>query len=144
MRVLTWCTVLLLGWASLARAENWPCWRGPRGDGTSRETSLPQRWGPDRNVRWKAPIPGSGHSSPAVCGDRVFLTWCVEEKKTRVLGCFDRRDGKLLWQRTVLTAPLERKHGENSYASATPATDGRHVDRQRPSAPAIEVHVGGT
>jgi outer membrane protein assembly factor BamB len=44
-----------------------------------------------------------------------------------VLGCFDRRDGKLLWQKTVLTAPLERKHGENSYASATPATDGKLV-----------------
>jgi outer membrane protein assembly factor BamB len=110
-----------------ARAEEWPGWRGPRGDGTSTETNLPLRWSATENVRWKAEVPGTGHSSPVVWGDRVFLTTCREREKQRALLCYDRRDGKLLWERVVVTAPLERKHALNSYASSTPVTDGTHV-----------------
>jgi outer membrane protein assembly factor BamB len=110
-----------------ASAENWPVWRGPRGDGTSTEIGIPTRWSSTANVRWKTPLPGRGYSSPVVWGDRVFVTWCVEDKKTRVLGCLDRKDGKLLWEKSVLVAPLERKHHLNSHASATPATDGKYV-----------------
>jgi outer membrane protein assembly factor BamB len=108
-------------------AENWPGWRGPRGDGTSHEKGLPVTWSETQNIRWKTPIPGKGHSSPIVWGDRVFVTTCLEEKGERVLMCLDRRDCKILWQRVVLTAPLERKHSLNSYASSTPVTDGKHV-----------------
>jgi outer membrane protein assembly factor BamB len=117
-----------------AAAEEWPGWRGPRGDGTSSETGVPLEWGRARNVRWKVPIPGVGHSSPVVWGDRIFVTTCVEEEGKgkertgrRVLLCLDRRSGKELWQRTVLRAKLERKHALNSYASSTPVTDGKHV-----------------
>jgi outer membrane protein assembly factor BamB len=110
-----------------AKAEDWPCWRGPRGDGTSREHDLPLHWSPTQNVRWRVPIPGTGHSSPVIWGDRIFLTSCLEKDKKRILLCLDRRDGKVLWQRVVVTAELERKHNLNSYASATPATDGQHV-----------------
>jgi outer membrane protein assembly factor BamB len=117
--------VLLL--PAAARAEEWPGWRGPRGDGTSTETGVPYRWSATENVRWKVPIPGKGHSSPIIWGDRVFLTTCLEEKGERVLLCLDRKSGKTLWQRVVLTAPLERKHSLNSYASSTPVTDGKHV-----------------
>jgi outer membrane protein assembly factor BamB len=113
--------------AGAAGAEDWPGWRGPRGDGSSTETGLPIRWSADENVRWKAAVPGVGHSSPIVSGDRVFLTSCDEQTKQRLLLCFDRRDGRLLWQRVVLTAPLEKKHQFNSYASSTPVTDGSHV-----------------
>jgi outer membrane protein assembly factor BamB len=113
--------------AGLAHAEDWPGWRGPRGDGTSGETGLPVRWSAGENVHWKAPVPGVGHSSPAVWGDRVFVTTCRDETKERLLLCYDRRDGKLLWERVVVTAPLEQKHKFNSHASATPATDGAHV-----------------
>jgi outer membrane protein assembly factor BamB len=113
--------------AAAARAEEWPGWRGPRGDGTSEEKDVPLHWGRTDNVAWKTPIPGKGHSSPVVWGDRVFLTTCLEKQQQRVLLCLDRRDGKVLWQRVVLTAPLEKKHKLNSYASSTPATDGRHV-----------------
>jgi outer membrane protein assembly factor BamB len=121
---------------ALCPAEEWPGWRGPRGDGTSLETGAPLKWGPKENVRWKVAIPGIGHSSPIVWGDRVFVTTCIEEEKgarkaertgKRVLICLDRRNGATLWQRTVLTAKLERKHGLNSFASGTPATDGKHV-----------------
>jgi outer membrane protein assembly factor BamB len=113
--------------AGIAAAEDWPGWRGPRGDGTSHETGLPIRWSANENVRWKVTVPGVGHSSPIVIGDRIFLTSCREESKERLLLCYGCRDGKLLWERTVLTAPLEKKHQFNSYASSTPASDGEHV-----------------
>jgi outer membrane protein assembly factor BamB len=117
----------LLLLTAAARAEEWPGWRGPRGDGTSEETAIPVHWSATENVVWKAAIPGTGHSSPVVWGDRVFLTACIEKEQKRELLCLDRRSGKLLWERVVLTAPLERKHPLNSYASSTPATDGKHL-----------------
>jgi outer membrane protein assembly factor BamB len=119
--------LVVLGLTAAAPAEEWPGWRGPRGDGTSEERDVPVHWGRTDNVAWKTAIPGKGHSSPVVWGDRIFLTTCLEAEKQRVLLCLDRRDGKVLWQRVVLTAPLEKKHALNSYASATPATDGKHV-----------------
>jgi outer membrane protein assembly factor BamB len=118
--------VFLLSLAPV-RAEDWPGWRGPRGDGTSAETGLPIRWSATENVAWKVPVPGNGHSSPIVWGDRVFVTTCLPQDQARQLLCLDRRDGKLMWQRTVLTSKLERKHRLNSYASSTPVTDGKHI-----------------
>lgn len=113
--------------AATAPAEEWPAWRGPRGDGTSTETGVPLRWSTTENVAWKTPIPGIGHSSPIVVGDRVFLGSYVEDGGKRSLFCIDRQTGKIAWERVVLTAPPERKHKWNSHASSTPATDGRHV-----------------
>jgi outer membrane protein assembly factor BamB len=128
MRSLLTCVVsLFLVALGTARADEWPGWRGPRGDGVSDDSNVPLRWSRTENVRWKVAVPGRGHSSPVVWGDRVFVTSCREKEQERVLLCYDRRDGKLLWQRVVLTAPLEKLHGLNSHASSTPATDGRHV-----------------
>jgi outer membrane protein assembly factor BamB len=112
---------------SSGRAEEWPGWRGPRGDGTSFETGIPLKWSPTENVRWKTPIPGKGHSSPIVWGDRVFVSTCIEQDQTRQLLCLDRRDGKVLWTVDVVKSKLERKHKLNSFASSTPVTDGKHV-----------------
>jgi len=66
--------------AGPARAENWPGWRGPRGDGSSLEKNLPDRWnGPrDENIAWKVEIPGKGHASPIVWDDRIFVVTCRE------------------------------------------------------------------
>jgi outer membrane protein assembly factor BamB len=108
-------------------AENWPAWRGPRGDGSSLEANAPTQWSPTRNITWKTTVPGVGHSSPIVWGDQIFTATALPEKAERVLLCFDRRTGQIRWQQTVLTAPLEAKSGENSYASGTPATDGERV-----------------
>jgi outer membrane protein assembly factor BamB len=119
--------LILLVIAVSARAENWPQWRGPRTDGTSLETEIPTQWSSTDHVRWKTPIPGKGHSSPIIWNDRLFLTTCLENSLDRQLLCLDRASGKILWQKTVLKAPLEQKHNLNSYASATPATDGKHV-----------------
>jgi outer membrane protein assembly factor BamB len=128
--MLKWWPCFLIAAAlglSSASAEEWPGWRGPRGDGTSIESSLPVRWSKTENIAWKTPIPGKGHSSPILWGDRIFLTTCLEPEGKRILLCLDRRDGKLIWERLVVAAKLEDKHKLNSYASSTPATDGKLV-----------------
>jgi hypothetical protein len=112
---------------NLATAENWPCWRGPRLDGTSRERNVPVHWNAASNIVWKTRLPGVGHASPIAWGDRIFTVTALLDTQARALVCLDRRDGKLLWQQTVFAAPLERKHTLNSYASSTPATDGELV-----------------
>src|SRR5262245_24932437 len=119
--------LVLLGFATSAHADHWPAWRGPRNDGASAEKTFPLKWSETENVRWKVEIPGVGHSSPIVWGDRIFLTSCDEKTGDRLLVCLDRDKGAILWQRTVLTSKLERKHKLNSHASSTPATDGTHV-----------------
>ncbi len=124
----------LLLWAAVAvwltpaaRAENWPTWRGPRLDGTSLDMKAPVRWSGTSNVVWKTEMPGIGHASPIVWGDRVFTVAMLPAENARVLLCLDRGSGRVLWQKTVLVSPLERKHPLNSHASSTPATDGERV-----------------
>lgn len=120
----------LVFWMSAAsHAEDWPGWRGPRGDGSSLERNVPVTWdgGKGDGMLWKVEIPGDGHSSPIVLGKRVFVSTALADTQERVLLCLERDTGQELWRRTVITAPLERKHRENSYASSTPATDGQRV-----------------
>src|SRR5437016_4939075 len=62
----------LAGAATLAHAENWPGWRGPRGDGTSLEQGIPTQWTAN-NLLWKTEIPGLGHASPIVWRNRIFV-----------------------------------------------------------------------
>ncbi|HJZ55182.1 MAG TPA: PQQ-binding-like beta-propeller repeat protein [Gemmataceae bacterium] len=111
----------------LAPAEDWPGWRGPRSDGTVSDSGYPLTWSDKQNVKWKTPLPGTGHSSPVVSKGKVFVTGCVEADKTRVLYCVDRTTGKVEWERVVLVAELEKKHAENSWSSSTPAADGERV-----------------
>ena len=115
--------------AGRARAEQWPGWRGPRGDGTSAERGVPTRWNgtTGEGVLWKSALPGEGHSSPIVFGDRIFVTSAIVASHERLLICLDRASGRELWRETVVKAPLEQKHRENSFASSTPATDGERV-----------------
>ena len=110
-------------------AANWPGWRGPRGDGTSLDAHAPTTWNGEtgENIAWKNEIPGSGHSSPIVWEDRVFVVTCLDDSSERALLSLDRSTGKILWQKAVLAAPLEKKHTLNSFASGTPATDGKLV-----------------
>lgn len=108
-------------------AENWPGWRGPRGDGTSLEKGVPVKWSATENVAWKMKVPGRGHSSPVIWGDRVLLASCLPEKEQRILLCLDRRTGRELWRRVVIKSGLETLHRLNSRASGTPATDGKLI-----------------
>jgi len=116
----------LLSWFP-ASGENWPAWRGPRLDGTSLEKRVPVYWSPASNVVWKSQLPGRGHASPIVWEERLFTVTSLPETEARLLLCLDRKSGRMVWQRTVLTSPLERKHSLNSHASSTPATDGKFV-----------------
>ncbi|HUS72328.1 MAG TPA: PQQ-binding-like beta-propeller repeat protein [Sedimentisphaerales bacterium] len=124
---LSLAIALVTGLSGLVRAENWLGWRGPRGDGTSLEKKVPVTWSSTKNIVWKTAVPGKGHASPIVWEEHIFLVTALEGKKQRLLLCLDRENGKILWQRVVLEAPLERLHKLNSYASSTPVTDGRKV-----------------
>lgn len=129
MRVMSlFALVTSLCVSQVALAENWPGWRGPRGDGTSAE-AMPTEWdgASGKNIAWKTEIPGSGHGSPVIWEDRVFLISCLTDTEERALICLDRKSGKILWQQKVFTGPLETKHSLNSHASSTPATDGKLV-----------------
>lgn len=135
----------------------WPQWRGPNGQGFSNETGLPAEWSRSKNMDWVKPIPGSGHSSAIVSGDRIFLTTAVEgpsiggakavkhttkdgaeflhpdsvgadrQRSLRVLS-FDLISGKLLWERVAHEGRVrDNRHRKNTFASPTPITDGKHV-----------------
>ncbi len=123
MRLILLATCLVLA----VQAENWPGWRGPRGDGTSSESALAIRWNDTENIAWKTRVPGTGHSSPIIWNDQVFLTTAREAEQERILLALDRQSGAIQWQRTVLRCPPETIHRLNSRASGTPATDGERI-----------------
>ena len=128
LRFLNFIFILLtINTLSVTHAQNWPCWRGPNGDGTSMETNLPTRWDSITNVAWKIPVPGKGYSSPIIWKDKLFITSALIESQQKVLLCYDCKSGNLLWQKTVLETTFEKKHENNSFASGTPATDGNRV-----------------
>ena len=131
IRVHPWfnCLVaaLVISFAGIASAEDWPVWRGPRLDGTSAERNIPIHWSATSNIVWGTELPGAGHASPIVWRDRIFTVSALSQNQARVLLCLDRKNGRILWQQTVISSPMERKHSLNSHASSTPATDGRLV-----------------
>jgi outer membrane protein assembly factor BamB len=142
--------------AEKARPEDrWPGWRG-FGQGVAADARPPLEWAPSKNVLWKAEIPGRGHSSPIVWGDRLFLTTAIEgevvpgakavkhvadgqefvhpdamgadRRHTFKLLSLDARDGRLLWERTVWEGtPADSRHKKASFASPTATTDGERV-----------------
>lgn len=128
LKLSTWiCLWLILTAITHGNSQNWPGWRGPNGDGTSTEKNLPMTWDSVTNVIWKAEIPGTGHSSPIVWEDKLFTMSALPELQERILLCYDATNGSLLWEKTILKSGLEAKHNDNSYASGTPATDGKKI-----------------
>lgn len=133
--------LLFLALAGGAAADDWPGWRGPTGQGHSAEKKLPLTWSARENVRWKAPLPDAGSSTPAVWGDKVFVTQASEKTvwpprgsnggpaaaRNRSLLCFARADGTLLWRKDVLYEAEESTHPTNPFCSASPAVDGERV-----------------
>lgn len=129
----------------------WPSFRGPAASGVADGQNPPALWDAvtGHNILWKTPIPGLGHSSPVIWDDRIFLTTAVSddpdpvfrygpdgrmdrrsdrERNTWFVYAIDRHGGDVLWVReAVAEAPEIQRHPKNSYASATPATDGQHV-----------------
>src|SRR5262245_24976446 len=116
--------------ACLARAEDWPEFRGPTGQGHSTETGLPLEWSESRNVMWKTPVPGLGWSSPAVSRGLVWLTTALEKQdpvSLRVLA-FDAvtgRESLNIELFSVQTDPL--LNPKNSYATPTPLIEEDRV-----------------
>ena len=108
-------------------AGNWPQWRGPLGTGISDETGLPIQWSATENVAWKVALPDRGNSTPIVWGNRVFITQAIEKEHKRGLMCFNRADGKLLWEQFLVYNEPEETHQTNPYCSASPVTDGERI-----------------
>lgn len=128
---------------------SWPQWRGPLGTGVAPHANPPIEWCENKNIRWKISVPGKGHSTPIVWGDRVILTTAIrhgDPVKPRfvrpgahdnlattfqhefIVLAVDRKTGKILWQQTVhKQIPHEAGHVTASLASASPVTDGEHV-----------------
>jgi outer membrane protein assembly factor BamB len=104
--------------------QEWTRFRGPNGSGVS-SSILPVRWS-EKEFNWKTKLPGRGHSSPVLWGKRIFVTSGDDKTGLRYLSCLDAQDGKKLWQRDF-PGPVTGKHQDNSFASATPAVDDRHV-----------------
>jgi outer membrane protein assembly factor BamB len=125
----SWIVILVtLSCAAVSHAGDWPAFRGPKGNGISAEKNVPISWGPNENVQWKAELPRSGNGSPIVSNGRVFLT-CAEDDKglKRSLYCFDRSDGKRLWERTIDFDKQMPTHKTNAYCGSTPVADGERV-----------------
>jgi outer membrane protein assembly factor BamB len=109
-------------------ARYWTRWRGPSGQGHVRTGKYTDTWSPTDGAKWKVPVPGRGHSSPIIWGDRIFLTTAHDEGARVSLMAFRRSDGTLLWETFVPTRQgVEHVYRKNSRASATAVTDGTLV-----------------
>jgi outer membrane protein assembly factor BamB len=132
-------------------AENWPSFRGPAASGISDGFTTPVNWDVQtgKNILWKAPIPGLGHSSCIIWEDKIFVTTAVPEKgqsnlKVGLYGdvtsedeqelftwqvyCLDKKTGNVLWVKDSHTGnPKVKRHPKSSHANHTPSTDGKYV-----------------
>jgi len=107
---------------------DWPYWRGPNGNGIAECSDPPVKWSETENVIWRAEVPGRGHSSPAVVGGRIFLTTADEERKEQFALCYDRKSGKLLWNRKLHESGWDSPSMKGrSWANSSPACDGEKV-----------------
>ncbi len=123
--VRTVIVALSLASVTPAQAGNWPRFRGPNGQGVSDAGTIPAKWS-EQDYNWKIELPGSGHASPVVWADKVFVT-CVDEKALRgTLLCVSASDGRELWRKEYSLDKVAM-NARNSYASATPALDADHI-----------------
>ncbi len=135
---------------AMAGPFDWPQFRGPGASGVAEGFATPTKWNAEtgENIRWKTPIPGLGHSSPIIWGDKLFVTSAVSDRddtlKVGLYGdispveddseqswrvyCLDKKSGKILWDREAHRGkPAIKRHTKATHANCTPATDGEHV-----------------
>ncbi|MBI3838862.1 MAG: PQQ-binding-like beta-propeller repeat protein [Planctomycetia bacterium] len=117
--------VALVSAATMARGQEWTRFRGPNGSGQSEATTIPVAWS-EKEYLWKTDLPGIGHSSPVLWGQKIFLTSADPASGTRYVLGLSASDGKLLWKREYRTA-ANAVHTQNSLASSTPTVDQDHV-----------------
>ncbi len=149
--------ILALSLCSSAAIDNssspsgWPSFRGWFASGIAEGHRTPVQWdvAKGQNVDWKTQIPGMGHSSPIVFGDRIFVTSAVKDDGKQALKvglygdiapvedkavyawklyCLDKKTGRIVWDRTAHTGvPRIKRHPKSTHANPTPATDGKRV-----------------
>ena len=123
------CTTTVLGLFgschSAVAQESWTRFRGANGDGISVQKGNPTTWSPG-DYAWNIELPGVGHASPIVWKDKLFVTSALDEGALRFLFCLNPKTGKEIWSRQVGFSK-SHKHSNNSWASSTPATDGKRV-----------------
>ncbi len=123
---LPWFAVSLFFLRSVtADEEAWNRFRGPNGSGVSPAKTVPVRWTQD-DYNWRIELPGHGHSSPVVWGNRIFLTCCDPSTALRTLLCVDAPTGDTLWKLDEPSTTYSQ-HRDNSYATATPTVDSDGV-----------------
>ena len=108
-----------------AEADEWNRFRGPNGSGVSKATTVPVSW-TESDFNWRIALQGTGHASPVMWGQRIFLVSGDEESGNRIATCLDATSGRVLWTR-MFEAATHRKHKLNSLASSTPTVDERAV-----------------
>ena len=115
--------------AALLHAKDWPQWRGPdQNNHASMEATPPVEWSEEKNVAWKTPIPGRGHSTPIFVDGKIYLTTAEKNTSTQSLLCLDRKTGKVLWNKIIHKGGFPAQlHPENSAASASAQWDGNNV-----------------
>ena len=130
---------------------DWPSFRGREASGISEKQHLPDTWNPStgENILWRTPVPGLAHSSPIVWGDTIFVTSAISERANAtfkpglygdgdasddrsaqrwMIYAIDKRSGKIRWERIAAQGePRNKRHIKSTYASASPATDGKIV-----------------
>ncbi len=150
-RFTAFCLVLLLlhsnAWATEPQRvadgidlpkSDWPWWRGPLRNGTAdAEQTPPTEFSPTEGVLWKAMIPGRGHGSPTVVGNRVFLATSDEGSGAQSVLCLSRETGEVLWHTVVHSTGAMRKNNKSTGASSTPACDGERIFINFPNSDAL-------
>jgi len=118
--------VLLAGLLPLRSVHaDWPQFRGPNSSGQA-AMAAPLEFGPGKNELWSIPL-DSGHSSPCVVGQTIFVTTYHEQSRKLKVVCIDRSNGKIRWERQVPANRIETGHPSFNPASSTPASDGERV-----------------
>ncbi|MEM7146262.1 MAG: PQQ-binding-like beta-propeller repeat protein [Verrucomicrobiota bacterium] len=125
MKRLTAAAAIGIGLIGLAGAGEWDRFRGPNGSGLAEGASIPAEW-KKSDYKWSVDLPGVGHGSPVVWGERIFLLCGDEEKGTRMPVCVNAADGEVIWSEEF-TPGNSKRHRFNSVASTTPAVDEERV-----------------
>ncbi len=107
----------------IAKADNWPQWRGPSLNGVSNEKNLPVKWTVEENIAWKVPMPGYSGSTPIIWRDRIFLN--VADGDNLSLWCLNKTNGEVLWKKPLGGGNVKMR--KQNMSSPSPVTDGRSV-----------------
>jgi len=123
-RSLKYAAAILFAALATGSAQEWPRFRGPNGSGLAPALDIPLSF-TEKDFAWKVTLPGAGHSSPVLWGERLFVT-SADKSGSRFVCCLHIQDGRELWRRAI-AGSSHRMHADNSFASATPAVDPHNV-----------------